>query len=94
MSVKISSKLISHEKEIVGGKDVDVPLQVIRSRISMFTVRTKGTDVAGGVMDEAVSFHFVFALEAFAAFAALAAFDGAVVWSLRGVDVHVGPEGN
>jgi hypothetical protein len=46
----------------------DVSLQIVRSRVLMFSIRTERTDVAGGIVDEAVSDHFVFPLEAFAAF--------------------------
>jgi hypothetical protein len=43
-------------------------LQIVWSRILVFSIRTKGADVARGVVDEAVTYHFVFALEALAAF--------------------------
>jgi len=56
----------------------------------MFPVRTIRTHIPGRVVHESVSFHFVFALEAFAARPALAAGDGAVVRAGGGVHVHVG----
>ena len=57
----------------------DMSLQIIRARVPVLTVLAEGADVAGGVVDEAVPNHLVLPLEAFAAFAAGAAADGAVV---------------
>lgn len=56
----------------------------------MLSIRAIWAYIARGVVHKAVSFHFVLALEAFAADGSLAAFDGAVVWAFGGVDVHVG----
>jgi len=47
----------------------------------MFSVWTERANVARRIVNEAVAFHFVLALESFTAFATLATFDGAVVRS-------------
>jgi hypothetical protein len=65
-------------------------LEIIGSRILVFAIRTKWTDIAGRLMHEAVADHFVLALEAFAAFGADTAGDGAVVWAVLEVHVCVG----
>lgn len=65
----------------------DSPLQIVWSRIFMLAIRAVRTHVAWRVVDEAVPDHFVFALEAPAAFATAAAFDGAVVRPVLRVDV-------
>jgi hypothetical protein len=46
----------------------DVSLQIVRSRVLVFSIRTERADVAGGIVDEAMSDHFIFALESFATF--------------------------
>jgi hypothetical protein len=66
-----------------------LPLQIIRSRILVFAIRTERTHIARRLMHEAVTYHFVFALEAFSAFGARTAGDGAVVGSILRVDVCV-----
>lgn len=68
-------------------------MEIIRARILVFAIRAKGADVAGGLVHETVADHFVFALEAFAAFAAGAFLDRAVVGAVLGVDVGVGAVG-
>ena len=45
----------------------------------MFSIGTERTDVAGGIVDEAVSYHLVLAFESLAALTSWAAFDVAVV---------------
>jgi hypothetical protein len=67
-----------------------MPLQVIRPRILVLSVGTKRTHIPGARVHEAVADHFVFALEAFAAFGTGAAGDGAVVRARLGVHVGVG----
>lgn len=67
----------------------NVPLQIIWSGILMLAVRTERAYVAGRVVDEAVTYHLVLALEAFAAFGAWASRNRAVVRSVLGVDVRV-----
>jgi hypothetical protein len=57
----------------------DVSLQVIRTGVLVLAVGTEGTDVAGGIVNQPVPDHFVFAFEAFAAFAAGATRHGTVV---------------
>jgi hypothetical protein len=56
----------------------------------VLAIRTVWTHIAGGIVDEAVADHFVFALKALAAFGARAAVDGTVVRPVLGVDVCVG----
>jgi hypothetical protein len=56
----------------------------------MLPIGTKRTHIPRRLMHEAVPNHFVFALEAFSAFGARAAADGAVVWAGLGVYVCVG----
>lgn len=72
----------------VSAKD-NVPLQIIRPRILVLSVRTKRTHIPGTRMHKAMPYHFVFALEALAALGAGAAGDGAVVRARLGVDVCV-----
>ena len=67
----------------------DLPLQVVRSWISVFSIRTKRTYITRRVVNKSMTLHLVFALEAFPAFGTLAAFNGTVVRSFGGVDVHV-----
>lgn len=56
----------------------------------MRPVRAVRTHVTRRIVDEAVSNHFIFTLEAFSAFGTLAAAHRAVVGSFLGVDVFVG----
>jgi hypothetical protein len=56
----------------------------------MFTIRAKRADVSGGVMDQTMTYHLVFALETFAAFSAWATGNGTVVRSVLGVHIRVG----
>jgi hypothetical protein len=71
----------------------DMSLQIVWPRILVFSIRTEGADVAGGVVDEAVTYHFVFALEPFAAFRAGAATHGAVMRPVLRVDIRMGAKG-
>lgn len=71
-------------------KRVNSPLKIIRPRILVFTIWTKRTHVAGRLMHKAMANHFVFALEAFAAFATGAFLDRTVVGAVLGVDIGVG----
>jgi hypothetical protein len=48
----------------------------------VFSIGTEGTDVARGIVYQAVSDHLVFPLEAFAALTPRATLDTAVVWSV------------
>jgi hypothetical protein len=43
------------------------PLKIVGSRVFVLLVRTEGTDVAWGVVNEAMAHHFIFALESFSA---------------------------
>jgi hypothetical protein len=59
----------------------------------MFPIRTERTHIPRRLVHEAMPNHFVFALEAFSAFGAGAAQDGAVVRPGLGVYVCVGTMG-
>lgn len=48
----------------------------------MFSIGTERTDVARGIVYQAVPDHLVFPLEAFAALTPWATLDTAVVWSI------------
>jgi len=48
----------------------------------MFSIRTERTNIARRIVNEAMTFHFVLALESFTTFATLTAFDGTVVRSV------------
>jgi hypothetical protein len=45
-----------------------IPLEIVRSRISMLALWTEWTDVAWAVVHQTMADHLVFTLEAFAAF--------------------------
>jgi hypothetical protein len=66
-----------------------LPLQIIGSRILVFSVWTEWTHIARRLMHEAVAYHFVFAFEAFSAFGTGTASDWAVVRPVLRVDVCV-----
>lgn len=53
----------------------------------MLTIRTEGADVAGTVVDQTVTYHFVLALEPSTSFAAWAALDRTVVRSALAVHI-------
>lgn len=60
----------------------------------MFAIRTIRTYVPGTAVHESMANHFVFSLEALAAFAAWTAFDGTVMCADLAVDVAVGAARN
>jgi hypothetical protein len=74
-------------------KGWDLPLKIVGAGVFVLLVWTEGTDVAWGVVDEAVAHHFIFALEAFSAKGARTAVYGTEVRAVLGVDVCVGAEG-
>jgi hypothetical protein len=45
----------------------DMSLKIVRSRVFVLLVWTEGTDVAWGVVHEAMAHHFILALETFPA---------------------------
>ena len=69
-----------------------LPLQIIGPWILVFAVRTEGTDVAWGIVDQAVAYHFVLPLETFAALTPRASFYGTVMWSVLRVNVRMRAE--
>lgn len=69
---------------------LDVPLEVVGTGIPVLAFGAEGTDVAWGLVNEAVADHFVFALEAAAAWSSRTAGDAAEVGADFGVDVLVG----
>jgi hypothetical protein len=68
----------------------NLPLQIVRSWVFVFSVGAKWTDISRGIMNESMPNHFVFPLEPLAAFAPWTASHGAIVGTLRGMDVGVG----
>lgn len=56
----------------------------------MLLIRAEWAYITRRVMDKAMAFHFVFALEALAAFGARTAFYWAVVWTVLRVYICVG----
>ena len=68
---------------------VDLPLEVVWSRVAVVSVGAERADVARRFVDQTVPDHLVFALEPLAAFAARATRDRAVVGPCRGVHVGV-----
>jgi hypothetical protein len=56
----------------------------------MFSIRTKGTDIARRIVHEAMPDHLVLTFEPLATFAAGAAWYRAVVWSILAVDIGMG----
>lgn len=55
----------------------------------MFTVRTKGANIARAVMNKTMSDHLILSLEAFASFGAWAALDWAIVRSIGTMNIGV-----
>ena len=55
----------------------------------MLTVRAERTDVTRRLVNQTVTDHFIFPFEALAAFGAIAAVYGTVVWAFLRVDVFV-----
>lgn len=72
-----------------GAKPSHIPLKIIRTWIPVITVWTKGTDVSGGIVDEAMPDHFVLPLEAFPSLASRASLNRAVVWTGRRMNIGV-----
>ena len=68
---------------------LDLPLEVVWSRVAVVSVGAERADVARRLVDQTVPDHLVFALEPLAAFAARATRDRAVVGPCRGVHVGV-----
>lgn len=83
---------LENQKKKLGWAGLGLPLKIVRPRILVLLLGTEGTHVAGGLVDEAMADHLVFALEALAAEASRAARDRAVVGSAGGVNVGVGGE--
>src|SRR5438034_10314065 len=60
---------------------LNIPLEIIRSRVAVLLIWAKRTNIAGRVVDEAVATHFVFALETLSAYTSRAVLHGTVIWS-------------
>lgn len=74
---------------LAGTLGLHAPLKIVWSRILMLSFGTEWADVAGRLMDEAMTYHFVFPLEAFATFRTWAALYRAVVRSNLAVYICV-----
>jgi hypothetical protein len=59
----------------------NTPLEIVRTRISVFPEGTEGAHITRAVVDQSVSDHLVLAFEPLASFASRAAFDRAIVWT-------------
>ena len=70
----------------------NIPLQIVRSWISVLTLGTKGTNVAGRLMHETVADHLILALEALPTFGTGARLDRAIMWATLRVNVGVRAE--
>jgi hypothetical protein len=70
-------------------KSSHVPLKIIRPWISVITVWTKGTDVSGGIVNEAMPNHFVLSLETFPSLASRTSLNRAVMWTGRRMNIGV-----
>lgn len=70
-------------------KKYHIPLQIVRPRILVLSVRTKRTHVPRTRMHETMPYHLVLALEALSTFGTRASRNGAVVRARLGVDICV-----
>lgn len=73
---------------------IDVPLEIIRSRILVSLIRTERTYVSGRIVHKTVTDHLVFSLEALSALRARTALYGTIVWPELRVDICVGAGGS
>lgn len=65
-------------------------LKIVRTGIFMLLVRTEWTDVAWGVMYQAMSHHFILALESFASDATRATIHRTEMWPVLRVYIGMG----
>jgi len=65
----------------------DMSLKIIWPWIFVLSVRTEGTDITRRFVDQSMPNHLILPLESLAAFTSRAAFDRAVMRSVRGVNV-------
>ena len=61
---------------------MNLPLQVVRSRVLVFSIGAERTHIARRIMYKAMPYHLVLAFEALSAFAAWTARDGAIMWAV------------
>lgn len=64
-----------------------IPLKIVRPRIFVLLIWTERTDVARGVVHEAMSHHFILALESFPADSTGTSFLRTEMWSVLGMHV-------
>jgi hypothetical protein len=67
-----------------------LPLKIIRSRVLVLSIWTERTDISWGVVNETVTDHLVFSLEASTSFSPRASLDRAIMWSDGGVNIGMG----
>jgi len=63
--------------------NTDVSLKIIWTWIFVFPIRAKRADVAWGIMNQAMSYHFILSFEALAPFTSWTPFDWTIVWPYR-----------
>jgi hypothetical protein len=61
---------------------LDVPLEIIWSRVLVLTIRTKWTNITWTLVDKTMSYHLILSLEAFSALGSWAIGHWAIVWSI------------
>lgn len=66
-----------------------LPLEVVRTRISVLLVRTEGADVARRIVNQTVPNHLVFPFESIATWPSWAAWLGTEMRSKLGMDVFM-----
>lgn len=79
---ELGKGLFGEKKDIL-----HVPLEVVRSRILVFSIRTKWANIARRIVYQTMSNHLVLSLKAFSTFASGAAFDHAVVRPIRRMNI-------
>lgn len=79
--------LLSASSNSLDQVSLGIPLQIIWTRILVFSIRAEGTDVSWRIVYQTVSDHLVFPFKSFSAFTSRATFDGTVVWPIRGVHI-------
>lgn len=72
-------QFISHG--LYSRSQINQPLKIIRTGISMFPKGAEGAYVTRAVVNQAMSDHLVLALESLAALASGTAFDRTIVWT-------------
>jgi hypothetical protein len=82
--------VIKHISQEIDAYDrANTPLEIVRTRISVFSEGTEGAHITRAVVDQSVADHLVLAFESLASFASRTAFDRAIVWTAWAVHVCV-----